>query len=166
MENALAAAAAGLAEGVGEAAVVARASSEAALSRWRMELVTAPSGAVVLNDAYNANPTSVAAALESLAALPARRRIAVLGVMAELGRSVGGRPRRDRRAGPGARHPRSSRSRRRTTAARTSPSIDEALAALGDLGDGDAVLVKGSRVAGLERLAERAARPLTGAQSA
>ena len=40
------------------------------LSRWRMELVTAPSGAVVLNDAYNANPTSVAAALESLAALP------------------------------------------------------------------------------------------------
>ena len=35
-------------------------------------------------------------------------------------------------------------------------TIDEALAALGDLGDGDAVLVKGSRVAGLERLAAAA----------
>ena len=33
-------------------------------------------------------------------------------------------------------------------------SVDEAVAALGDLGEGDAVLVKGSRVAGLERLAE------------
>ena len=35
----------------------------AALSPWRMELDRAPSGAVVLNDAYNANPTSMAAAL-------------------------------------------------------------------------------------------------------
>ena len=54
----------------------------------------------MLNDAYNANPTSMAAALESLAALPAPPRIAVLGVMAELGpasdaehrRSAGVRP--------------------------------------------------------------------------
>ena len=84
VENALAAAAAGLAEGVGEAAVV-RGLERGALSRWRMDLGVAPGGALILNDAYNANPTSVAAALESLAALPARRRIAVLGVMAESG---------------------------------------------------------------------------------
>ena len=119
-----------------------------------MELATAPSGAVVLNDAYNANPTSVAAALESLAALPARRRIAVLGVMAELGdRSTPSTPRSaswPRELGIRADRRRRARLRRRAT----SPSIDEALAALGALGDGDAVLVKGSRVAGLERLAE------------
>ena len=84
MDNALAAAAAGLAEGVGEAAVVGGL-ERGALSRWRMDLGAAPGGALILNDAYNANPTSVAAALESLAALPARRRIAVLGAMAELG---------------------------------------------------------------------------------
>ena len=50
-----------------------------------MEIRRASSGAVVINDAYNANPASTEAALRSLAALPARRRIAVLGVMAELG---------------------------------------------------------------------------------
>jgi UDP-N-acetylmuramoyl-tripeptide--D-alanyl-D-alanine ligase len=151
VENALAAAAAGLAEGVGEAAVV-RGLERGALSRWRMHLATAPSGAVILNDAYNANPTSVAAALESLAALPARRRIAVLGVMAELGdRSVADH------AAIGAR----ARELDIRLVAVDAPgyggedveTIDGALVALGDLGDGDAVLVKGSRVAGLERLA-------------
>ena len=108
VENALAAAAAGLAEGIGEAAVV-RGLERGSLSRWRMELATAPSGAVILNDAYNANPTSVAAALESLAALPARRRIAVLGVMAELGRSLGGRPRARSARGPASSASASSR---------------------------------------------------------
>jgi UDP-N-acetylmuramoyl-tripeptide--D-alanyl-D-alanine ligase len=43
------------------------------------------SGALLFDDAYNANPSSVRAALETLAALPARRRIAVLGDMLELG---------------------------------------------------------------------------------
>ena len=37
-----------------------------------------------MNDAYNANPTSVVAALDALAAMPARRRVAVLGLMAEI----------------------------------------------------------------------------------
>ena len=159
VENALAAAAAGLAEGIGEAAVV-RGLERGSLSRWRMELATAPSGAVILNDAYNANPTSVAAALESLAALPARRRIAVLGVMAELGdrsaadhAAIGARARELGIRVIAVAAP--------ATAARTSRPIDEALAALGDLGDGDAVLVKGSRVAGLERLAEPLLAPET-----
>jgi UDP-N-acetylmuramoyl-tripeptide--D-alanyl-D-alanine ligase len=152
VENALAAAAAGLAEGIGEAAVV-RGLERGALSRWRMELATAPSGALVLNDAYNANPTSVAAALESLAALPARRRIAVLGVMAELG---------DRSASDHAAIGERARELGIEVVAVAAPeyggtdvaTIEEALVSLGDLGDGDAVLVKGSRVAGLERLAE------------
>ena len=58
--------------------------SGAALSPWRMELRRTAGGALVLNDAYNANPTSMRAALETLAALPGPRRRAVVGVMAEL----------------------------------------------------------------------------------
>jgi UDP-N-acetylmuramoyl-tripeptide--D-alanyl-D-alanine ligase len=56
-------------------------------SRWRLDLERRADGVVVLNDVYNANPTSMAAALRALAALPATgRRIAVLGDMRELGR--------------------------------------------------------------------------------
>jgi UDP-N-acetylmuramoyl-tripeptide--D-alanyl-D-alanine ligase len=55
--------------------------------RWRMELLRAPSGAVVINDAYNASPDSMAAALKTLAQIrtPTDRTVAVLGEMAELG---------------------------------------------------------------------------------
>jgi UDP-N-acetylmuramoyl-tripeptide--D-alanyl-D-alanine ligase len=55
--------------------------------RWRMELLLPASGAVVINDAYNASPDSMAAALKTLAqiAAPPARSIAVLGEMAELG---------------------------------------------------------------------------------
>jgi UDP-N-acetylmuramoyl-tripeptide--D-alanyl-D-alanine ligase len=52
--------------------------------RGRMEVRRAR-GAVLLVDCYNANPDSMRAALETLAAAPARRRIAVLGDMLELG---------------------------------------------------------------------------------
>jgi UDP-N-acetylmuramoyl-tripeptide--D-alanyl-D-alanine ligase len=117
-----------------------------------MELATAPSGARILNDAYNANPASAEAALRSLADLPAARRTAVLGVMAELGersaddhvavgdlaRSLGIRVIAVDAPGYGG---------------EPVPDADAALVALGDLGPDDAVLVKASRVAGLERLA-------------
>jgi len=55
--------------------------------RWRMELLTGPEGAVVINDAYNASPDSMAAALKTLAQIrgPENRTIAILGEMAELG---------------------------------------------------------------------------------
>jgi UDP-N-acetylmuramoyl-tripeptide--D-alanyl-D-alanine ligase len=55
--------------------------------RWRMELVEAPGGYTVINDAYNASPDSMAAALKTLAEVTrgARRSVAVLGEMAELG---------------------------------------------------------------------------------
>lgn len=150
--NALAAAAAALACEA-ELADVTAGLAEAVLSPWRMELATAPSGALVLNDAYNANPTSVAAALEALVALPAARRVAVLGVMAELGATSDAD-----HAEIGAL---AARLGVRLVAVAAPAyggeqvgSVEEARDRLGPLGPGDAVLVKGSRVAGLERLAE------------
>ncbi len=82
--NALAAAAAGLAQGVALDAV-ADGLAAADLSPWRMELRRTAAGATVINDAYNSNPTALDAALHSLAAVDADRRVAVLGFMAELG---------------------------------------------------------------------------------
>ncbi|HET9243706.1 MAG TPA: UDP-N-acetylmuramoyl-tripeptide--D-alanyl-D-alanine ligase [Gaiella sp.] len=58
------------------------------LSRWRGEVHELPGGGFVVNDAYNANPVSMRAALVDLAARAGeRRRVAVLGTMAELGAS-------------------------------------------------------------------------------
>ncbi len=59
------------------------------LSKWRMQLVERPDGLVVVNDAYNANPDSMRAALETLARMgrSGRRTVAVLGEMRELGDS-------------------------------------------------------------------------------
>ncbi len=58
------------------------------LPEGRFELHALPSGATCVYDAYNANPTSVAHALLAFSNLPARRRFAVLGSMAELGADV------------------------------------------------------------------------------
>lgn len=146
--NALAAAAAALAAGV-PLADVAAGLADAELSPWRMDLRRAPSGAWVLNDAYNANPASMEAALRALASLPATRRIAVVGTMAELGAE-----------GPAAHLAVASLAADLgidlvavgTDLYGVDP-VDDPHAALGTLGDGDAVLVKGSRVAGLEALA-------------
>jgi UDP-N-acetylmuramoyl-tripeptide--D-alanyl-D-alanine ligase len=55
------------------------------LPEGRFELHALPSGATCVYDAYNASPTSMAYALRAFAELPARRRVAVLGSMAELG---------------------------------------------------------------------------------
>jgi UDP-N-acetylmuramoyl-tripeptide--D-alanyl-D-alanine ligase len=83
--NALSAAGAALAAGLPPADVAAALSSAAPRSRWRMEVHRRADGVTVVNDAYNANPESMRAALAALAGLPAERRIAVLGAMAELG---------------------------------------------------------------------------------
>ncbi|WP_371529669.1 UDP-N-acetylmuramoyl-tripeptide--D-alanyl-D-alanine ligase [Streptomyces sp. NBC_01283] len=86
VSNALAAAA--VAHELGMSAdEIARALSEAGtLSRWRMEVTERPDGVTVVNDAYNANPESMRAALRALAAMAKGRRTwAVLGHMAELG---------------------------------------------------------------------------------
>ncbi len=85
VSNALAAAAALLGLGIELAAVAASLSQATARSHWRMEL-TEVAGVTVINDAYNANPDSVRAALKSLAIMSAgRRSVAVLGSMNELG---------------------------------------------------------------------------------
>jgi UDP-N-acetylmuramoyl-tripeptide--D-alanyl-D-alanine ligase len=83
--NALSAAGAALAAGMTPADVAAALSAAAARSRWRMEVDRRADGVVVVNDAYNANPESMRAALAALAGLRGDRRIAVLGGMAELG---------------------------------------------------------------------------------
>jgi UDP-N-acetylmuramoyl-tripeptide--D-alanyl-D-alanine ligase len=82
--NAAFAAAVALHLGVPLGAVVG-ALAEARASAWRME-VTEHGGVVVINDAYNASPVATIAALDALAAVSgARRRVAVLGEMRELG---------------------------------------------------------------------------------
>jgi UDP-N-acetylmuramoyl-tripeptide--D-alanyl-D-alanine ligase len=55
--------------------------------RWRMEVLTRADGITVINDAYNASPDSMSAALKTLAQIvePGQRSVAVLGEMAELG---------------------------------------------------------------------------------
>ena len=149
--NALAAAAAALACGVALDGV-ATGLAEARLSPWRMELLRTASGAVVLNDSYNANPASTRAALRALAALPAHRRTAVLGIMAELGSDSSAE---HRRVGELA-----TQLGIRLIAVSAPESGGEdvegpetALDRIGPLTTGDAVLVKGSRAAGLEGLA-------------
>lgn len=126
----------------------------AALSPMRMDLRRTRSGGVLLDDSYNANPSSMAAALRALGSLPAERRIAVLGLMAELGPSQ-----RDEHlaiadlaASLGI----------EVVAVGTAdygvePAVDAERAAdlIGPVGSGVAVLVKGSRVAGLEKVATR-----------
>jgi UDP-N-acetylmuramoyl-tripeptide--D-alanyl-D-alanine ligase len=83
--NALSAAGAALAAGMTPAAVAAALSAAEPRSRWRMEVDRRADGVTVVNDAYNANPESMRAALAALAGLAGQRRIAVLGAMAELG---------------------------------------------------------------------------------
>jgi UDP-N-acetylmuramoyl-tripeptide--D-alanyl-D-alanine ligase len=65
---------------------LAEGAAAVALSPWRGEELELPGGGFVVNDAYNANPTSMEAALRHLAERGAgRRRLAILGGMAELG---------------------------------------------------------------------------------
>ena len=151
--NALAAIGAAVAAGAPLEAVAA-ALGRPALSAWRMEVSRAPNGLLVINDAYNANPVSMRAALDALAAVTAVRRIAVLGPMAELGE---GSVAAHRAAGAHA-----ARLGIEVVAVATPhygampvADADAALRALGafGLGPNDAVLVKASRVNGLEGVA-------------
>jgi UDP-N-acetylmuramoyl-tripeptide--D-alanyl-D-alanine ligase len=85
--NALAAIAAARALGVSVERSVVAVESLARAARWRMEVQPRADGVVVINDAYNASPDSMAAALKTLAQVvaPGQRSVAVLGEMAELG---------------------------------------------------------------------------------
>ncbi len=145
-------------------------------SAWRMELARTVDGIMVLNDAYNANPQSMAAAIRALGELGATtdasagtsRRVAVLGTMRELGPTsiadhealvpllsaaevtdlvvVGADEETDAlaRAAKGS-----------NLVVRRAPDAAASLAMLHqlELGAGDAVLVKASRVVGLDVVA-------------
>jgi hypothetical protein len=148
--NAVAAAAAGLFLDVPLADVAARL-TEARLSPWRMDVQRAPNGLTVINDAYNANPTSMLASLDALVAVAVTgRRIAVVGLMAELG---------DEEAPAHAAVAEQAAERGITLVAvgtdlyGLEPLEAEAVADHLDglaLGSADAVLIKGSRVVGLK----------------
>ncbi len=86
--NATAAAAMACAAGAGLESVARSLSQAQSRSRWRMEIGERGDGLLVINDSYNANPESMQAAIETLGAIGARSRrrtIAVLGEMFELG---------------------------------------------------------------------------------
>ena len=137
---------AGVVEGrIGDAV---EALATATVSGMRMEVDRTPGGAVIVNDAYNANPDSMRAALQALNDIRASRRFAVLGEMAELDDPSAGHQRvMDDAVELGI----------EVIAVGTDlygvRPVDDPVAALGRLGRGDAVLVKASRVAGLEKIA-------------
>jgi len=124
-------------------------------------------GATFIDDTYNANPDSVAAALATIAAFPASRRIAVLGKMGELGaeferghRSVGAAAAAERIdvvISVGAEAVLISDAARQggVKESFSMGSTEEAAAFLRSiLRQGDLVLVKGSRSAKMERVIE------------
>jgi len=126
--------------------------STATVSAMRMEMLTSASGATIVNDAYNANPTSMIAALDALAAMDADRRIAVLGRMAEIDDAEAAH----RRVATHALD-RDLEFVAVGTADYGVEPFDDPIAAIGELGPRDVVLVKASRSAGLERLVARLA---------
>jgi UDP-N-acetylmuramoyl-tripeptide--D-alanyl-D-alanine ligase len=140
--------------------------ASATVSRWRAE-VTRADGVTVLNDAYNANPTSVVGALDTLAQLTSAggRAIAVLGVMAEIGDDHDAEHARVGAAAAGVDHlvvvgaeaaalARGARDAGLDAVVEVADADAAADHLAGIVERGDVVLVKASRVAQLERLAE------------
>jgi UDP-N-acetylmuramoyl-tripeptide--D-alanyl-D-alanine ligase len=136
---------------------VAETAATVRLSPWRGEELPLPGGGFVVNDAYNANPTSMEAALRHLAERGAGRRlIAVLGGMAELGEHAERHHREiaELADGLGIELIGVGELARVYGAARWAPDAAAALAAAREVvGSGDAVLVKASRAVGLEGIA-------------
>ena len=132
-------------------AVIGEGLAKAQMSPWRMEVFAASSGALVINDSYNANPTSTRGAIDSLSRLEHGRKVAILGYMAELG---------DQEA---------SLHREIATEVETLgielvavgtdlygvEPVTSPLDALGSIGADTAVLIKASRSAGLEQVADQ-----------
>ncbi|SED78790.1 UDP-N-acetylmuramoyl-tripeptide--D-alanyl-D-alanine ligase [Jiangella alba] len=173
VSNALAVAGAALALGVPLDDVAARLSAALPRSRWRMEVTERPDGVTVVNDAYNANPESMRAALKTLVSLgrpSAGRTWAVLGEMRELGESsIAEHDAIGRLAvrlsvsrlvavGDGARaiHQGATLEGSWDGESVWAPDVDAAFDLLrAELRPGDVVLVKSSRDAGLRFLGER-----------
>ena len=123
----------------------------ASISDRRMQSKTTRNGALLLDDCYNANPTSMAAAIETLAQIPADRKVAVLGVMAEI-------------ENPEMAYTDIARLARAsnidiiavgTSGYGSTPlTIDQVIEQLNHCDSSAAILVKGSRVAALERVVD------------
>jgi UDP-N-acetylmuramoyl-tripeptide--D-alanyl-D-alanine ligase len=174
VSNALATAGVALALGLDLDQVAGTLSLARPASRWRGDVTDTASGATVVNDAYNANPGSMVAALELLAAMTratptraARRAVAVLGEMLELGdRSVHEHGVIGRAAvrlgvarlvvvgdGESVQEMRDAAHEAGGTATLVR-DVEAAVTLLGaELEPGDVVLVKASRSVGLERVA-------------
>jgi len=169
VSNALAAAAVGRWAGV-TLAECATALKGAGIGHWRMETSTGSSGIVIVNDAYNANPESMAAALKAARWMArGERLVAVLGHMAELGPISG---REHEQVGElvvrlGVDHLVTVGTEARTVAAAAirEGALPESVAMVDSPDEaaadvrawaraGDVVLIKGSRVVGLEAVAE------------
>ena len=171
--NALAAAAIAAELGLGPAETADALAAATARSGGRMEVRRSPAGVIVVNDAYNANPESVRAALEAVAHMArGRRSFAVLGQMAELGDEsrasheeigalaagtgvtgliVVGKEAEPILDGALARNGAGTEWRGEAISVPDGPAAVAALR--GRLAGGDVVLVKASHAAGLERVA-------------
>ncbi len=179
--NLLAAAAAAHAAGAAPAQIATSLNTQGAASRYRMERTDRADGVTVINDAYNANPESMRAALRTLAELGeggSRRTWAVLGEMLELGEDsvlehdavgrvavrlnisrlvVVGAPARAMHVGAVMEGSWGEESM-------FVPDADAAYAVLErELAPGDVVLVKSSNGAGLRFLGDRIALPTSSA---
>jgi UDP-N-acetylmuramoyl-tripeptide--D-alanyl-D-alanine ligase len=170
VSNALAAAAVAHRLGMPVAEIAEALSEAAPVSRWRMEVTERPDGVTVVNDAYNANPESVRAALDALVHMAREgRAYAVLGGMAELGASsvteherIGAYAARGGLAGLIAVGETAASVLKGAEQVGTwtgeCVQVDDVGAAVVALGERlrphDVVLIKGSRVAGLERVAQ------------
>jgi UDP-N-acetylmuramoyl-tripeptide--D-alanyl-D-alanine ligase len=170
--NALATVAAARELGVPLDATLAAIESVARAERWRMEILRPANGVVVINDAYNASPDSMAAALKTLAQIvgPGQRSVAILGEMTELGDVADEAHDRIGRlvvrlnvqklvvVGHGARHIHNAAGLEGSWDGESVlvGSADEAYDLLRDeLREGDIVLVKSSKSAGLRFLGDR-----------
>ena len=169
VSNALAAAACGIALGL-SAAECAAGLKGVGVSRWRMDSFTTEDGVRVVNDAYNANPESMAAGLRAARWMAREGRLAaVLGHMAELGPISADEHDRlgelvvrlgvDRlvTVGPLARTVAGAALREGAvpdSVVSVDTPVEAAAVVRAWARAGDVVLIKGSRVAGLERVAE------------
>jgi UDP-N-acetylmuramoyl-tripeptide--D-alanyl-D-alanine ligase len=141
--------------------------TETRAAHWRMELSHTDSGIAVLNDSYNASPKAMEAALKSFSHLRARRRIAVLGAMHELGNESSAQHARIGKLAAAIgldelvvieselSEPLAAAAEESGLRVSRVQGPEEAFAFISQtLESGDAVLLKASRVVGLERVAE------------
>lgn len=175
VSNALATACVAREIGMGLDEVAGALEQARALSRWRMEVVQRGDGVTVVNDAYNANPESVRAALKALVEIGRGRRTwAVLGEMRELGDSSAEEHDAVGRlavrldvsrlvvVGEAARAMHTG-AHQEGSWGEESVCVDDVEAAVTllrrEIAPGDVVLIKASRAVGLERVAEALLAP-------